>query len=98
MVRHTALRGVQVKKVALCGGAGAFLIKNAVSEGADFYITSDVKYHEFFDADGKMVLADIGHYESVVFTKELIYTQLSQKFTNIALILSKTITNPIFYF
>lgn len=96
-VRHTALQNKLIQRVALCGGAGIFLLPDAVKQGADVFITADVKYHEFFDADNKLVLADIGHYESEVFTKELIYTYLSQKFTNIALILSKTITNPIFY-
>ncbi|MDB5195642.1 MAG: Nif3-like dinuclear metal center hexameric protein, partial [Flaviaesturariibacter sp.] len=68
VVRHTALKGKLVKKVALCGGAGAFLIKAAAGAGADFYITADVKYHEFFDAEGTTVIADIGHYESEQFT------------------------------
>ncbi len=96
-IRHTALLSKPVQKIALCGGAGIFLLPEAIKQKADVFITADVKYHEFFDADGRLILADIGHYESEVFTKELIYTYLSQKFTNIALILSKTITNPIFY-
>jgi dinuclear metal center YbgI/SA1388 family protein len=96
-IRHTALRNKPVQRVALCGGAGIFLLPEAIKQKADVFITADVKYHEFFDADNKVVLADIGHYESEVFTKELIHTYLSQKFTNIALILSKVITNPIFY-
>jgi hypothetical protein len=96
-IKHTALRNKPVQRVALCGGAGIFLLPEAIKQKADVFITADVKYHEFFDADNKVVLADIGHYESEVFTKELIHTYLSQKFTNIALILSKVITNPIFY-
>lgn len=96
-IKYTALRNRPVQRVALCGGAGIFLLPEAIKQKADVFITADVKYHEFFDADGKLVVADIGHYESEVFTKELIYTYLSQKFTNIALILSKVITNPIFY-
>jgi dinuclear metal center YbgI/SA1388 family protein len=97
-IKYTTLRSRPVQRVALCGGAGIFLLPEAIKQQADVFITADIKYHEFFDADNKLILADIGHYESEVFTKELIYTCLSQKFTNIALILSKTITNPIFYF
>jgi putative NIF3 family GTP cyclohydrolase 1 type 2 len=96
-IKYTALQNKPVQRVALCGGAGIFLLGEAIKQKADVFVTADVKYHEFFDADSKLILADIGHYESEVFTKELIYTYLSQKFTNIALILSKTITNPIFY-
>jgi dinuclear metal center YbgI/SA1388 family protein len=98
VIKYTALRCRPVQRVALCGGAGIFLLPEAIKQGADVFVTADVKYHEYFDADKKVVLADIGHYESEVFTKELIYTYLSQKFTNIALILSNTVTNPIFYF
>jgi dinuclear metal center YbgI/SA1388 family protein len=98
VIKYTTLRRRPVQRVALCGGAGIFLLPEAIKQGADVFVTADVKYHEYFDADKKVVLADIGHYESEVFTKELIYTYLSQKFTNIALILSNTVTNPIFYF
>ncbi|MCU0353414.1 MAG: Nif3-like dinuclear metal center hexameric protein [Cytophagales bacterium] len=96
-VKHTALRQRPVQKVAVCGGAGIFLLPDAVRAGADVFVTSDVKYHEFFDADGKLVLADIGHYESEVFTKDLIFEHLSKRFTNIAVNLSETGTNPVFY-
>jgi dinuclear metal center YbgI/SA1388 family protein len=96
-IKYTTLRNKPVQKIAICGGAGIFLLPDAIRQNADVFITADVKYHEFFDADEKIILADIGHYESEVFTKELIHTYLSQKFTNIALILSKIITNPIFY-
>ena len=67
-IRHTPLTGRPVKRCALCGGAGSFLISSALAAKADFYITADVKYHEFFDADGRMVIADIGHFESEQFT------------------------------
>ncbi|QHT71587.1 Nif3-like dinuclear metal center hexameric protein [Rhodocytophaga rosea] len=96
-VRHTARLHKPVQRIALCGGAGIFLLPDALRQKADVFITADVKYHEFFDAEGKLILADIGHYESEVFTKELIATYLSEKFRNIALILSKTVTNPINY-
>lgn len=96
-VRYTARLYRPVQRIAVCGGAGIFLLPDALRQKADVFITADVKYHEFFDAEGKLILADIGHYESEVFTKELIATYLSEKFRNIALILSKTVTNPINY-
>jgi dinuclear metal center YbgI/SA1388 family protein len=96
-VRHTALRHRPVQKVAVCGGAGIFLIQDAIRAGADAFVTADVKYHEFFDADKRIVLADIGHYESEVFTKDLIFKYLSEKISNIAVNLSETTTNPVFY-
>jgi dinuclear metal center YbgI/SA1388 family protein len=98
VVRHTPLIEKKVKKVALCGGAGSFLIKNAVSEGADFYITGDVKYHEFFDAENRMVIADIGHWESEQFTIDLLYDVLQSKFSNFAVSKSEVKTNPLQYF
>ncbi len=96
-VRHTALRGRMIQKVAVCGGAGIFLLPDAIRAGADVFITADVKYHEFFDADGRILLADIGHYESEGFTKDLIFKHLSEKFTNIAVNLAETVTNPVYY-
>ncbi len=96
-IRHTAFLGKEIKKVALCGGSGSFLLKNALSANADAYISADFKYHEFFDAENKIVIADIGHYESEVFTKDLIYDFLIEKFSNIAVRLSKIDTNPISY-
>ncbi|MDJ1499900.1 Nif3-like dinuclear metal center hexameric protein [Xanthocytophaga agilis] len=96
-IRYTALRDKPIQKVAVCGGAGIFLLNDALRAGADIFITSDVKYHEFFDADKRIVLADIGHYESEVFTKDLIFAHLSKKISNIAVNLSETTTNPVFY-
>ncbi len=96
-VRYTPLREKMVQKVAVCGGTGSFLTGDAIRAGADVFVTADVKYHEFFDADGKIVIADIGHYESEVFTKELIHTHLSEKFSNIAIHLSEVATNPVNY-
>ena len=98
VVRHTALSGNKIKRVALCGGSGSFLIKDAISAGADAYVTADVKYHEFFDADGKTLLCDIGHFESEQFTMDLIYSVLTDNFPNFAVHLSKIKTNPINYF
>ncbi len=87
-----------MKRVALCGGAGSFLITNALASGADFYLSSDIKYHEFFDADGRMVLADIGHFESEQFTKELLNEILREKFPTFAVLKSEVQTNPVQYF
>jgi len=97
VVRYTALRNKKVKKIALCGGSGAFLINKAKAAGADVYITGDVKYHEFFDADGQIVIADIGHYESEQFTKELLISYIKEKFPTFAVQISDTNTNPINY-
>lgn len=98
VIRHTPLLKKKVKKVALCGGAGSFLIKNALSAGADFYITSDIKYHEFFDAENRIVIADIGHWESEQFTIELLHDVLHLKFSNFAILKSEVKTNPVNYF
>ncbi|WP_347159263.1 Nif3-like dinuclear metal center hexameric protein [Pontibacter chitinilyticus] len=97
-LRYTPLSGNrQVKKVAVCGGAGSFLIKDALRQGADVLVTGDVKYHEFFDAENKLMIADIGHYESEVFTKEIFYDVISKNFPNFAVYLSEVNTNPIRY-
>jgi dinuclear metal center YbgI/SA1388 family protein len=98
VVRHTPLIGRLVKKVALCGGAGSFLITTALGAGADFYITGDVKYHEFFDANGRMVVADIGHFESEQFTIDLVRDVLLQNFPTFAVLKSGVKTNPVNYF
>lgn len=97
LVRHTALMGRPIKKVAVCGGAGSFLISKALQSGADIFITSDVKYHEFFEANGKMVIADIGHYESEQFTINLLFDLLQEKFPNFAVLKSGVETNPVQY-
>ncbi|NIG53292.1 Nif3-like dinuclear metal center hexameric protein [Chitinophaga sp. Cy-1792] len=96
-VKYTALRGKSVKKIALCGGAGSFLLKRAIGAGADVYISSDFKYHEFFDADNQIVIADIGHFESEQFTVELFYHILTEKFRNFAPLKSTIKTNPVNY-
>lgn len=98
LVRHTPLLNRPVRRVAVCGGAGGFLLDDAVRAGADVFVTADYKYHEFFDADGRIVIADIGHYESEQYTKDLIRDYLSKKFTTFAVILSETRTNPVHYF
>ena len=97
-IKYTYGFNGKIKKVAICGGAGSFLLQKAISSGAQAFITGDFKYHEFFDAEDKLMIADIGHYESEVYTKDLIYEVLSEKFTNFALRLSKVVTNPVRYF
>jgi dinuclear metal center YbgI/SA1388 family protein len=98
VIRHTELTGRPVKKVAVCGGAGGFLLKQAIAAGADVFITADYKYHEFFDADGKLVIADIGHFESEQFTQQLLYDIISKKFSTFAVRLTKVNTNPVKYY
>jgi dinuclear metal center YbgI/SA1388 family protein len=95
VIRHTPFINRPVKRVALCGGAGSFLIKQAIAAGADAYLTADVKYHEFFDADGKILLADIGHYESEQFTTDLLANFLHDKFPTFAVLKSDVVTNPV---
>lgn len=96
-VRYSKLKGKKIKKVAICGGSGSFLINNAIAKGADIFITGDIKYHQFFDADNKIIIADIGHYESEQFAKEIIYNVLIKKIPNFAVQISKLNTNPINY-
>lgn len=95
-LKYTDLVKKQIKRVAICGGSGSFLIKKARDACADIFISSDFKYHEFFDSSDMMIV-DIGHYESEQFTKELIHDLLSKKFSNFAFLLSKINTNPINY-
>lgn len=97
-LKHTPLTNKNIKKVAVCGGSGQFLLKNAIASKADSYITSDFKYHEFFDADGKLLLLDIGHFESEQFTPEIFYEIIREKIPKFAIHLSKTNTNPVNYF
>ena len=96
-IRYTNLRNKKVKKVAICGGSGSFLLNKAVQEEADVFITGDFKYHQFFDADNQLVIADIGHYESEQFTSELIYEILNEKIPNFAVRLTAINTNPLNY-
>ncbi len=96
-IRHSKILDKPIKKVAVLGGSGSFAIDNAIHKGADIYITADVKYHEFYKAEGKLIIADIGHYESEQFTKNLLVEILTKKFPNFAIILSQRNTNPIYY-
>lgn len=98
VIRHTGLTGKRIRTVAFCGGAGSFLLHEAIGQKADIYITGDYKYHEFFDADGRIVIADIGHYESEQFTTNLIVDVLTEKFAKFAVHNTRVNTNPINYF
>ncbi len=98
VIKHTKLRNKKIKKVAVCGGSGSNLIKSAVKEGADIFITGDIKYHQFFETSGKIMIADIGHYQSEQFTKEIFYELLKKKLPKFALHLSELNTDPINYF
>jgi dinuclear metal center YbgI/SA1388 family protein len=97
-IRHTPLLGQKVSRVAVCGGAGSFLIRRALQAGAQVFVTGDVKYHEFFDAEGRMVIADIGHYESEQFTIDLMAELLLRKFPTFAVLKTEVNTNPVQYF
>ncbi|MGB3775083.1 MAG: Nif3-like dinuclear metal center hexameric protein [Leeuwenhoekiella sp.] len=96
-IRHSALRDEPINKVAVLGGSGAFAIEPAIKAGADALITADLKYHEFYKAEGKILLIDVGHFESEQFTKKLLTDFLRKKFSNFAIILSEEDTNPIKY-
>ena len=98
MIRHTRFSGKKVKKVALCGGSGSFLLPKAIASGAGAFLTGDVKYHTFFDADGKILMADIGHFESEQFTTEIFYDLLIKKFPKFAVHLTQVHTNPVNYY
>jgi dinuclear metal center YbgI/SA1388 family protein len=97
-LRHTNFHTKTVKKVAICGGSGSFLLGDAINSGADVFLSADFKYHQFFDAENNIVILDIGHYESEQFTPELFYDVTRKKFPTFALHLSKVNTNPINYF
>jgi len=97
-IRHSALRGKLIHKVAVLGGSGAFAIGAAMAQGADLFITADIKYHQFYEAENRLVIADIGHYESEQYTKNLLADYLTKKIPNFAIALSESITNPIKYY
>jgi dinuclear metal center YbgI/SA1388 family protein len=96
-IRHSSLLGKSIKKVAVLGGSGSFAIKNAIQAGADVFLTADLKYHNFYEAENKLVIADIGHYESERYTKNYIVDYLKEKITNFAIVLSEENTNPVKY-
>lgn len=97
-LRHSALRGKPIHTVALCGGAGSFLVKDAINCKSDIYITSDLTYHRFFEAENQLVLADIGHWESEQFTIDLIHDILHGNFPTFAILKTEVGTNPVRYY
>lgn len=97
VVRHTGLLERPVQRVAVCGGAGGFLLGAAIAQGADVFVTADYKYHEFFDADGQIVIADIGHFESEQFTIQLLHRIITEKFSTFAAYCTEVKTNPVHY-
>ena len=97
IIKHTKLLNKKIKKVAFCGGSGSFLLKNAIKKKADIFISADFSYHNFFDADNKLIIADIGHYESEKYTKQLFFDIITKKFSNFVVQISKINTNPIEY-
>ena len=96
-IRHSQLLNNPIKKVAVLGGSGSFAISAAKAANADIFITADLKYHDFFQAENSILLTDIGHYESEQFTKTLLVAYLTKKIPNFAIILSNTDTNPVKY-
>ena len=97
-IRHSTFLNKEIKKVAVLGGSGSFAIKAALLAGADAFLTSDLKYHQFYEAENQLLLADIGHFESERFTKNYIVDYLKEKITNFAVVLSEENTNPVQYF
>jgi len=96
-IRHTNLLSKKIKRVALCGGSGSFLLKNAILTGADIFISGDFKYHEFFDAKNQILIADLGHFETEQYTKHIFYELITKKMPTFAVRISETKTNPINY-
>jgi putative NIF3 family GTP cyclohydrolase 1 type 2 len=97
-IRHSTFLNKKIKKVAVLGGSGSFAIAQAKRLGAHAFLTADLKYHQFYEAENQLLLADIGHYESERYTKNYIVDFLIKKFPNFAIILSEQNTNPVKYF
>lgn len=97
-IRHTSFINRPIHKVAICGGSGSFLLSQAIAVKADVFVSADFKYHEFFDAEDKIMIADIGHYESEQYTIDLLYELVTNKFTNFAAYCTNLVTNPINYY
>ena len=96
-IKHSNFTGIQIKKIAVLGGSGSFAIGNALKENVNCFITSDLKYHDYFKSENKILLLDIGHYESEQFTKDVILDFLNKKIPKFACVKSNTITNPVNY-
>jgi dinuclear metal center YbgI/SA1388 family protein len=98
VVKHTQITTDKISKVAVCGGSGSFLLKDAIAAKADIFVTADFKYHEYFDAENQIIIADIGHFESEQFTMHLLLEKLNKKFPNFAVFLTRVNTNPVHYY
>ncbi len=98
VVRHTKLSGKTINRVAVCGGSGSFLIQKALQSKADVFVSADIKYHDFFEADNRIIIADIGHYESEQYTSDLLTRLLRGKFLSFAVQKTDLNTNPVEYF
>lgn len=98
VIRHSPMLGKRIKKVAICGGSGSFLLERAIASEADVFITGDFKYHQFFDANDDILILDIGHFESEQFTIDLLYDHITNKFSKFAAHCTKVTTNPIGYY
>src|SRR5690606_480060 len=98
VIRHTEELNKPIQRIAVCGGAGSFLLKHAIRAGADAFISADFKYHEFFDAEKKILIADIGHFESEQFTQHLLLEKIQNKFPNFAIRITIENTNPVKYY
>ena len=97
-IRHSEILDKKIKKVAVLGGSGSFAIQNAINQGADAFLTADLKYHQFYESEKQLLIADIGHFESERYTKNYIVDFLKEKITNFAIVLSQENTNPVKYF
>jgi dinuclear metal center YbgI/SA1388 family protein len=98
VIRHSKLTGRLIERVAVCGGSGSFLLEDALKAGAQVFVTADYKYHGFFDADGKLIICDIGHYESEQYTVNVLQELISSKFATFAAHCTQLNTNPVHYF
>jgi putative NIF3 family GTP cyclohydrolase 1 type 2 len=98
VIRHSPFLKKPIETVAICGGSGSFLIRHALAQKADAFITSDVKYHSFFETENRLLIADIGHWESEQFTIDLLFDWLTQKFPTFAVLKTEVVTNPVRYF
>ena len=97
-IRHSNYLGKNIKKVAVLGGSGSYAIQNAINQGADAFLTADLKYHQFYESENQILIADIGHFESERYTKNYIVDFLKEKISNFAIVLSQENTNPVKYF
>ena len=96
-MKHSRMNGRLIRKVALCGGAGAFLLPKAIAAHADVFITGEVKYHDYFSYENDILIAEIGHYESEQYTKEILYSIIREMFPALEVSMTRVNTNPVKY-